>query len=153
ATSFFLNTGGQPKQKLRFNNFGFNVSGPIIKDRVFFFYSEEWRRERRGTVLSAHVPTAAEKLGGFSGSILTGGPPPLDPLTGQPFPGNKIPTNRLSPAGLAIAKIFPDPNNPIDPTGTNWISSTLEPVNTRQDLIRGDVTITSKMNLMVRYIN
>ncbi len=153
ATNFFLNLAGQPKQKLRYNNFGFNFNGPIIKDRIFFFYSEEWRRERRGTVLSAHVPTIAEKQGDFSGTILTGGPPPIDPLTGQPFPGNRIPANRLSPAGLAIMNIFPDPNNPADPTGNNWISSTLEPVNTRQDLIRGDVTITSKMNLMVRYIN
>ena len=47
ATDFFLNTAGQPKQQLRYNNFGFNFSGPIIKDRIFFFYSEEWRRERR----------------------------------------------------------------------------------------------------------
>jgi Carboxypeptidase regulatory-like domain/TonB-dependent Receptor Plug Domain len=153
ATSNFLNQAGQPKQKLRYNNFGGNFSGPIIKDRIFFFYSEEWRRERRGTVLSAHVPTVAEKQGDFSGAILTGGPPPNDPLTGQPFPGNRIPANRLSPAALALVKIFPDPNNPSDPTGSNWISSTLEPVNTRQDLIRGDITITSKMNVMVRYIN
>jgi hypothetical protein len=152
ATDFFLKSSGQPKQQLRFNNFGFNFSGPIIKDRIFFFYSEEWRRERRGTVLSAHVPTAQEKIGDFSGPIHTG-PTPIDPLTGQPFAGNRIPANRLSPAGLAIVKIFPDPNNPSDPTGTNWIASTLEPVNTRQDLIRGDVTITSKMNLMVRFIN
>lgn len=153
ATANFLNQAGQPKQQLRYHNFGFNFNGPIIKDRIFFFYSEEWRRERRGTVLSAHVPTVQEKQGDFSGAILTGGPPPNDPLTGQPFPGNRIPSNRLSPAGLAIIKIFPDPNNAADPAGTNWISSTLEPVNTRQDLIRGDITLTSKMNLMVRYIN
>src|SRR5690349_8613736 len=51
ATDFFLNQAGQPKQVLRYNNFGFNFNGPIIKDRVFFFYSEEWRREGRGTVL------------------------------------------------------------------------------------------------------
>ena len=152
ATDSFLSSAGQPKQQLRYNNFGFNVSGPIIKDRIFFFYSEEWRRERRGTVLSAHVPTAQERVGDFSGPIHTG-PTPHDAVTGLPFPGNKIPSNQLSPAGLAIVKIFPDPNNFADPTGTNWISSTLEPVNTRQDLIRGDVTITSKMNLMVRFIN
>ena len=47
-------------------------------------------------------------------------------------------------------KIFPDPNG----TGsTNWASTALQPIHTRQDLIRGDVTITDKMNLMVRYIN
>lgn len=152
ATDFFLNSAGQPKQKLRYNNFGFNVNGPIKKDRIFFFWSEEWRREGRGTVLTAKVPTAQERVGDFSGPIHTAAIP-TDPLTGQPFPGNKIPANRLSPAGLAIMKIFPLPNNLSDPTGTNWITSTLEPVRTRQDLIRGDVTINSKMNLMVRFIN
>jgi hypothetical protein len=156
ATDFFLNTGGQPKQILRYNNFGFNFNGPIIKDRIFFFYSEEWRREGRGTVLDAHVPNAQEKIGDFSGAVTArdgdGNPIlPKDPLTGLPFPGNKIPANRLSPAGLAIVKVFPDPNNS-DPN-SNWTASVLEPVKTRQDLIRGDVTITSKMNLMVRYIN
>ena len=156
ATDFFLNNAGQPKQVLRYNNFGFNVNGPILKDKLFFFYSEEWRRERRGTVLGSLVPNAAEKVGDFSGDITArdeNGNPivPKDPLTGLAFPGNKIPAQRLSPAGLAILKIFPDPNNPS--RSANWTSSTLEPVNTRQDLIRGDWAITSKMNLMVRYIN
>jgi len=49
-------------------------------------------------------------------------------------------------------QVFPLPNNPSDPTGTNWISAPLQPVSTRQDLLRGDLTITSNMNLMVRYI-
>ena len=151
ATDFFLRAGGQPKQELKYHNFGFNFNGPIKKDRIFFFWSEEWRREKRGTVLASHVPTAQERIGDFSGP-LTSETLPKDPLTGNPFPGNKIPANRLSPAGLAILKIFPDPNNS-DRLGSNWTSSTLEPVNTRQDLIRGDVTLTKKMNLMVRYIN
>jgi hypothetical protein len=164
STDFFLESSKQEKQKLRFNNFGFNVNGPIKKDRIFFFYSEEWRREGRGTVLGAKVPTMQERLGDFSGTLT--GPPPVDPLTCRkvivggmeqtvcdPFPnGNKIPAERLSPAGLALMGIFPEPNNPSDPT-RNWISSLLEPVNTRQDLIRGDVIINSKTNLMVRYIN
>jgi hypothetical protein len=46
--------------------------------------------------------------------------------------------------------IFPLPNTAGD---NNWTASILEPVSTRQDLIRGDVVINSKMNLMVRYIN
>src|SRR5215470_13301392 len=69
ATDSFLNLAHDPKQKLRYNNFGFNVNGPIKKDRIFFFYSEEWRREGRGTVLSAHVPTAQERVGDFSGVL------------------------------------------------------------------------------------
>jgi hypothetical protein len=147
-TDFVLAAENKEKQKLRYNNFGFNVNGPIKKDRIFFFYSEEWRREKRGTVLSALVPTAQERMGDFSGALTAA--LPKDPLTGDPFPGNKIPANRLSPAGLAILNIFPLPNAS---GANNWVSSPLEPVATRQDLIRGDVVINSKTNLMVRYIN
>src|SRR5262249_38444677 len=154
ATDFFLNQGNQKKGALRYNNFGGNFNGPIIKDRLFFFYSEEWRRERRGTTLSGRVPTAAEKIGDFSGPLTETGDLPHNPFTGNPFPGNRIPANLLSTAGLALVKIFPDPNVPC-PTcpGNNWVGAPLEPVNTRQDSIRGDAVINSKTNLMVRWIN
>src|ERR1044072_7127640 len=164
ANSFFLNRAGQPKAQLKYNNFGGNFSGPIIKNRIFFFWSEEWRREQRGTVLSSRVPTAAEKTGDFSGPLT--GPVPHIPGTCHdvpdpsdatktitvcdPFPGNRIPTAQLSPAGLAFVKLF---SNPTGPGVGDWATSQLQPVNTRQDLIRGDITLTNKQNLMVRYIN
>jgi len=159
ANNLFLNRAGQPKPELKYNNFGGNFSGPVIKNRAFFFWSEEWRRERRGQVLSAHVPTAAEKIGDFSGTLTGGlphrpgltcttpGPNPADPGC---FPGNKIPTAQLSPAGLAFVKLFP---NPTGPGVGDFNSSTLQPIDTRQDSIRGDITINDKTNLMVRYIN
>ncbi|HET9529329.1 MAG TPA: TonB-dependent receptor, partial [Blastocatellia bacterium] len=163
ATDFFLNQAGQDKAPLRYNNFGGNFSGPILKNRAFFFWSEEWRRERRGVALPTQkVPTAAEKLGDFSGSLTstlphrpgagectTPGPNPTDP---DCFPGNRIPANLLSPAGLAILKVFPDPN--FSSGGdANWIAAPLQPINTRQDLIRGDINISSNWNLMIRFIN
>ena len=173
ANDWFSNRAGIPRAPLSYHNFGGNFNGPIVKNRVFFFWSEEWRRERRGTgPLTARVPTAQERMGDFSGPIHTG-PIPRDPYTCQrnpqtgllvrdgngnpigcqPFPGNIIPQNRLSPAGLALMGIFPLPNNPADPAGTNWISTPLQPVDTRQDLLRGDIHITDKMDVMVRYIH
>jgi hypothetical protein len=156
ANSFFINQAGGKKGELEYNNFGGNFSGPIVKNRVFFFWSEEWRRERRGVVLSSRVPTAAEKAGDFSGP-LTGALPHVPGGVCNPgvdisgcFPGNKIPTNLLSPAGLALVKLYPDPTGP----GLgNWATTQLQPIDTRQDLLRGDITITDKTNLMVRYIN
>jgi hypothetical protein len=147
ANNYFLNAIRQPRGYLKYNNFGGNFSGPIKKDKIFFFWSEEWRFENRGTTVSGHVPTAAEKVGDFSGTLTN--PLPIDPFTGNPYPGNKIPTARLSPAGLALMKIFPDPNG----AGNFWASSPIQPVRTRQDNIRGDISVTSKMNLMVRFIN
>ena len=157
ANNFLLNRAGQPKPQLEYNNFGFNFNGPIVKNRVFFFWSEEWRREKRGQVLTANVPTAAEKQGDFSGPLTAALPhiPGSCRTVGtarvcDPFPGNRLPTAQLSPAGLAFVKLFPDPTGP----GVgNWATSELQPINTRQDLIRGDVTLTDRMNLMVRYIN
>ena len=159
ANNFFLNRAGQPKPKLKYNNFGGNFSGPIVKNRIFFFWSEEWRRERRGQVLSAKVPTAAEKLGNFSGTLagplphrpgMTCTTPGPNPADAGCFPGNRIPQNLLSPAGLAFVKLFPDPTGP---GVADWATSQLQPIDTRQDSIRGDFTITDRMNLMVRYIN
>ncbi|HEX8291282.1 MAG TPA: carboxypeptidase regulatory-like domain-containing protein, partial [Pyrinomonadaceae bacterium] len=159
ANDWFSNQAKIKRPPLRYNNFGGNFNGPIVKDRVFFFWSEEWRRERRGTgPLRALVPTAAERQGNFSGQLTACAPGqdgtfacrPRDPLTGTFFPGGIIPQNRLSPVGLAMMNLFPLPNNPDDPygrnTGANWISTPLQPVNTRQDSIRGDITINDKMN-------
>lgn len=161
ANDFFLNRNTDPnnldssgkakRPPLRYNNFGGNFSGPIIKNRIFFFWSEEWRRESRSRVVRGKVPTAAEKLGDFSG-VLTDALP-HDPFTGLPFPGNRIPQSMLSPAGLAILRLYPDANDLTNPTGLNWINAVPSSTKTRQDLIRGDVTITSNMNLMVRWIN
>src|SRR5947207_8025502 len=131
ATDFFLNRAAQPKAKLKYNNYGFNFSGPVKKNRAFFFWNEEWRREQRGVVLSSKVPTAAERIGDFSGALTdtlpwnpftctkdANGNPVFSAATCQRFPGNKIPTNRLSPAGLAILQIYPLPNTS---GSTNWV--------------------------------
>jgi hypothetical protein len=161
ANNFFLNKANQPKGYLKYNNFGGNFSGPIVKNKIFFFWSEEWRVEDRGTTVSGTVPTAAERVGDFSGTLTN--PRPRDPfLPGRCdakgtvggdfsacYPGDRIPTARLSPAGLALMKIFPDPNG----GGNLWVSSPIQPVRTRQDNIRGDISLTSKMNVMVRFIN
>jgi hypothetical protein len=56
------------------------------------------------------VPTAAMRAGDFSGANVT----LLDPLTGQPFPNNRIPAARLDPAALALLKYYPLPNQPDD---------------------------------------
>jgi hypothetical protein len=178
ANDFFNNRAGQPKPTLRYNNFGFNFNGPMIlprfgeggkstwngKNRAFFFWNEEWRREIRGLVppLQFLVPTAQERIGDFSGSLTdalphrlgagactTPGPNPTDPNC---FPGNRIPASQLSPAALSILKFFPLPNTTLR-NGINYVQSPVEPVNTRQDTLRGDFNLTSKMNLMVRYIN
>ena len=72
ANDWFSNRAGIPRAPLRYNNFGGNFNGPIIKNRVFFFWSEEWRRERRGLAAHGTRSHAQERIGDFSGAIRTG---------------------------------------------------------------------------------
>ena len=58
------------------------------------------------------MPTALERSGDFSQSVTPNGAliAVRDPLTNAPFPGNRIPANRLDPRGQAFLNLFPMPN-------------------------------------------
>src|SRR2546430_7565567 len=48
---FFLQKAAQPKAPLKYNNYDFNLNGPIKKNKHCLFWNEEWRREETGFVL------------------------------------------------------------------------------------------------------
>src|SRR5215470_13271561 len=58
------------KNTIRRNDFGFSIGGPIKKEKIFFFVSEEWNRLIAGVVRSAHVPTPLQRNGDFSEAAL-----------------------------------------------------------------------------------
>jgi hypothetical protein len=151
---YFLQLNNQPKQSEQYNDFGATLGGPIIKDKLHFFYSEEWNRENRGVAVAAFVPTAAERAGNFSGPGIAGcsGPTPVNPATGQPFPGNQIPSNLLSPGGQAFISLYPLPNvTPAPGSCNNFVSSSVTPIDWRQENARLDWTMSNATRLMVRY--
>lgn len=101
------------------NDYGFTVSGPVIlpkiyhgKNRTFFLFADDWYRENLAQKQVGTVPTVAMKNGDFSHFVDANGNviPIYDPNTGQPFPGNIIPTNRFSSVAKSILPLIPDPN-------------------------------------------
>ena len=110
-----LNTVGYfkvPKPPLRFNQFGANIGGPIIRDKLFFFFDYAGLRNSQGTTLYANVPTAAERQGNFSQDSFTiYDPSTYNQQTGsiRSFPGNTIPTGRISSFAQQFTAYYPLP--------------------------------------------
>jgi hypothetical protein len=100
------------------------VGGPLRIPHLWhtnngqFFLSYQWGRVHTDTDSNSLVPTVAERNGDFSQVLNTLGMPAVvfDPTTGNPFPGNVIPQNRISPQASALLKYYPLPN--FNPTGT-----------------------------------
>jgi hypothetical protein len=69
AADFFNNAAGVQKAPIRRNDWGYHIGGPILKDKLFFWWSEEWNRDVRGKLVQTCVPTAAERAGDFSADI------------------------------------------------------------------------------------
>jgi hypothetical protein len=113
ARTFFSPT----KPPLRYNIFGGSISGPIRKNRTFYFFNYEGGRRRTGVTVARTVPRPAELNGDFSARTDI---KVLDPATrvgttaAQPFGGNLIPASRMDPMGKAFAALYPAPNQPAD---------------------------------------
>jgi hypothetical protein len=110
------------------HQFGGTAGGAIKRDKMFFFGSADVFRHTSNLVLNARYPTAAERGGNLSSLLnrtdAAGNPAPihiLDPLTGQPFPGNVIPSNRISPVATELFRLIPDALQPARLTDFNAV--------------------------------
>lgn len=88
------NTFAAKPARVRRNQFGAAVGGPVIRNKTFFFGSFEGTVIHNEQIWNTQAVTAAMKTGDFSGLSHT----ILDPISQTPFPGNIIPSNRISEA-------------------------------------------------------
>jgi len=141
----FFAPSDQPAPKYRRNQFGGTLGGPLVGNRTFFFADYEGTRMASGQTLIANVPTVAERTGDFSQSSLVA----IDPTTGQPIPGGKIPPYYLNPIGLGIAALYPQPDRNIP--GANFVSSPSLTDNVNQFDLRLDHSFRASDDLFARY--
>jgi hypothetical protein len=137
------NTFSATVPKLRRNQFGGAVGGPLIRNRTFFFGSFEGTPVDQEQIFNSVVPTQAMLQGDFSGL----GRAIRDPLTGQPFPGNIIPQDRISNASRFFLPYVLEPNEPgrfraVAPTENN----------TYQYMARLDHQLTQRQRIYGRWV-
>jgi hypothetical protein len=151
-----------PKAPLDRHQFGGALSGPISRNKTFFFVDYAGIKEERGQVFVNTVPTEATRRGDFSnyrdrqGNLIL----IYDPLTTRPnpngsgvirdpFPGNVIPANRLDPVGRNVASIYPLPNGPGD--FDNYTSTVNRSVRDHSFTARVDHRASERDSFFVRF--
>jgi hypothetical protein len=142
ARNFF--TSDQPLPRYNRNEFGGTFSGPIVKNRIFFFSSYEGLRQRtpRSPSVSLTEPTAAMRQGVFTTSI-------KDPLAKNAlFPNNTLPASRIDPRAQALAAYFPLPNQNVT-TGYNYIIDVNNIFNVNRGALRLDYKLTDRDSFAV----
>ncbi|MGH9313316.1 MAG: carboxypeptidase regulatory-like domain-containing protein [Vicinamibacterales bacterium] len=163
ANDFFNNRNGIAKPLYRYTTVGATLGGPVplekLQDKLFFFYSfENWDTRTPQPVRQVTVPTALERAGDFSQSLNQAGQLFVvrDPVTGQPFPGNRIPASRINPNGAALLTVFPLPNaldRGVTAGNYNYQFQESLEVPRRQHLIRMDYRPTAADAIYGRFSN
>jgi hypothetical protein len=149
-----------------YNQPEFNIGGPILKNRLFFFFDYFGMRQRQGGSVTTTLPTAhLEKtclgtettstgtLGCDFGEYLTLLGPSLGTIyqsNGTPYPNNIIPASQLSPQALALLKMLPAPTLS-NSVYNNFSANTSGAVNTDQYTARVDDQLSSKMHAFGRW--
>lgn len=135
-----VNKFAQGRPPLRWNEYGFNVGGPIKKNKAFFFFGYQRNPSNTFSPSPTSYPTADYRNGNFSAllgapAVDNAGNPVINPCNGQqaingqiydpattqvvggqtcrtPFTGNMIPLARFDAVAVNVQKNFPDANRP-----------------------------------------
>jgi len=146
AKEFFAT--GLPKPSFNRNEFGATAGGPVIKNKTFFFGSYEGLRQRTSRAPVLSVGSQAMRSGNFAGLGTIN-----DPTTGAPFPGNIIPTARLSPQAQTLVSFVPLPNQAgtVGASGpaNNFATTVGNVIDVNRYTAKGDHNFNSKNTMSV----
>ena len=148
ARNFFA----QSNPPLRQNQYGFAIGGPVVlphynrgRNKTFFFWNEEWRKRRNALTSLTTTPNNELRNGNFQSEVARTGRPLLDPATGQAFPNNTIPANRIDAnAGLLLKTYIPLPNYSSGGF-LNYINNGVAKLDTRTDTVKVDHNVTDRI--------
>jgi hypothetical protein len=156
ARNFFARTDA-PKPPFKLNQYGASLSGPVRKNRTFFFVNYEGYREVFGDSQLVTVPTAAMKRGDFRGVVPNG---VFDPLTTRAnpagggtirdrFPNDQIPVSRFDAIGAGMVNLWPDPQR--DTLVNNYVANPIKRSNLHRADGRVDHQLTTRDTLFFRF--
>ena len=166
ANDFFSNQAGLPRPDHSRNQYGVSVGGPIQKNKTFFFVDVERVLETDPIHIVGTLPTVAERNGDFSQALITDpntgnivpnlifNPFSIDVTTGarNPFTGNQIPQNLWDAVGRKVLNLYPLPNQPGNPDGTNnFRANTINAIRSLQFDGKLDEQISSATHLAGRF--
>jgi hypothetical protein len=146
----------------RYNYIGYQIGGPVRKDKLFVFWSQEFYRQfvPSGGVTQFYTPTALERQGDFSQSVDGNGVPIV--IAGPGITNNKIDPTQLPAAQQAvfaqvqkILNLFPLPNVSGFGTGQSFNYSNAFSAHDprREDILRVDYQLNAKNRLYGRWIH
>lgn len=167
AHPYPLNVAASPQIPAYHETFGFSLGGPLNIPHIYhggnktsWFASYNLQRGRTGLDSFSTVPTAAERAGDFSETVIRSGqyqgtvPTLYDPVSNAtgartPFAGNIIPTSRINSASSGLLTYIPLPNLP----GEVQNFHLQVPVPTANDRVMGRIgqQFNSKDSLNVMY--
>lgn len=138
------NTFSPTRATVRRNQFGGAVGGPIVQNKTFIFGSYEGTIIRNARIYNSQAVTPAMKQGDFSAlsKVIN------DPLTKAPFPGNRIPADRISDASRYFLPLILEANSP-DGFYKNNVSAKND---THEGTIRLDHILTPAQRLYGRAV-
>ena len=172
ANQFFANAANIPRPPFVQNQFGANVGGAPIKNKLFIFFSWEGFRLRQGQVFTTTVPTLAERGGNFAdlctsgftsgvcndrdstGSVIHQLYDPLS-VTGTnpqrtPIANNLISPSLINPTSQILQNtLIPNPTN--SAVTNNFIKAASLGGDTNEYVPRADYNISNKQRLFVRF--